>query len=400
MNSFHESHKEEIQDIQAQLKAIRVQKGQPPPNRGLSSSGRTVNPDYPADRAQLPSEPRGDLAEPLPVSKSLSQPVSGAVPEHLPGYSAEYLIAQWLQQGYTRAEILQALDRTSSEKRSPPPPSPTTPVKSVTRAAPDFAPPPHTGRSIESGTNRGVNREINQEMNREINRGINGGVNREINQGTKPRVEPGINPGTEPHPSPHRHLAQRQSRGIPPLSQVLDSGLVQQPLPVQPQTALPRQTPFLDSDSDLPWDDELAPPSPSSPSPKTIGVPVPERWQIFLVGGVLMLSVLLFTNRNAVNSLAQMGGVTHDTCQGEIKPEVTLSRSTLADLLAIAERDSKSRVQELLQAPYCQLPPMKVRSEAIAERAVYPLAFDPQTWLVVLYEGEEYVGYEFVINAR
>ncbi|NJP12002.1 MAG: hypothetical protein HC866_23115 [Leptolyngbyaceae cyanobacterium RU_5_1] len=25
----------------------------------------------------------------------------------------------------------------------------------------------------------------------------------------------------------------------------------------------------------------------------------------------------------------------------------------------------------------------------------YPLAFDPQTWFIVLYEGDEYAGYSF-----
>ncbi|WP_179228673.1 hypothetical protein [Leptolyngbya ohadii] len=34
----------------------------------------------------------------------------------------------------------------------------------------------------------------------------------------------------------------------------------------------------------------------------------------------------------------------------------------------------------------------------ISERAVYPLAFDRQTWLVVLYEGEEYAGYQFRVQ--
>ena len=84
-----------------------------------------------------------------------------------------------------------------------------------------------------------------------------------------------------------------------------------------------------------------------------------------------------------------------ENCQGDINEGVVISREQLAQFLTISERDTKAKVQEILQAPYCQLPTIEVRAEAKAERAVYPLAFDPQTWLVVLYEGDEYAGYQF-----
>ena len=44
------------------------------------------------------------------------------------------------------------------------------------------------------------------------------------------------------------------------------------------------------------------------------------------------------------------------------------------------------------------LPIFEVRAGVSAERAAYPLAFDPNTWLVVLYEDEEYVGYGFKLQ--
>jgi hypothetical protein len=85
----------------------------------------------------------------------------------------------------------------------------------------------------------------------------------------------------------------------------------------------------------------------------------------------------------------------HEACQGTIKAQVAISREQLAQLLTIPERDSKERVTDILKEPYCQLPNLEVRSGVVAEREVYPLAFDPQTRLVVLYEGDEYAGYRF-----
>ena len=84
-----------------------------------------------------------------------------------------------------------------------------------------------------------------------------------------------------------------------------------------------------------------------------------------------------------------------ETCVGEMNPDVVLSREQLAAFLTISERDAKGRVQELLQTPYCNLSNLEIRAGIPAERVVYPLAFDPETWLVVLYEEDEYAGYQF-----
>lgn len=84
-----------------------------------------------------------------------------------------------------------------------------------------------------------------------------------------------------------------------------------------------------------------------------------------------------------------------DNCTGAINANAVISRDQLATFLTVSERGSKATVQDILQTPYCQLPKIEVRAGVPAERAVYRLAFDPQTWLVVLYEGEEYAGYQF-----
>ena len=84
-----------------------------------------------------------------------------------------------------------------------------------------------------------------------------------------------------------------------------------------------------------------------------------------------------------------------ETCQKIVQEQSILSRDELSALLAIDERSPKTAVREVIQEPYCVLSEVAIREGATAEREAYPLAFDPQTWFVVLYEGEEYAGYDF-----
>lgn len=82
-------------------------------------------------------------------------------------------------------------------------------------------------------------------------------------------------------------------------------------------------------------------------------------------------------------------------CSQVVSNTSQLSRAQLAQLLAIPERDAKERVRQVISEPYCQLPTLNVRSGVAAEREAYPLAFDPGTTLVILYENNEYAGYRF-----
>lgn len=84
-----------------------------------------------------------------------------------------------------------------------------------------------------------------------------------------------------------------------------------------------------------------------------------------------------------------------ERCQTVVEPKAVLSRDKLAQLLAVAEGAPRSQVQQVVQSPYCRLPDVQVRAGATTQREAYPLAFDPQTWFVVSYEGESYAGYSF-----
>jgi hypothetical protein len=82
-------------------------------------------------------------------------------------------------------------------------------------------------------------------------------------------------------------------------------------------------------------------------------------------------------------------------CQEIVQPKATVSREQLAQLLTVPERGDRIKVQSIVKQPYCRMPNLSIRAGTMTERAAYPLASDPQTWIVILYEGRTYVGYGF-----
>ena len=112
----------------------------------------------------------------------------------------------------------------------------------------------------------------------------------------------------------------------------------------------------------------------------------------FLAGGSMLatLALLIDLQGRVVNPKSL-----DKACQEVMQPSAVLSRDQLTKLLAIPERDKKSKVRAIFKEPYCKLPDIEVRAGVTAEREAYPLEFDPKTWIVILYEGDEYVGYRF-----
>lgn len=82
-------------------------------------------------------------------------------------------------------------------------------------------------------------------------------------------------------------------------------------------------------------------------------------------------------------------------CQEVVQPGAAVSREQLAQLLTVPERGQRPAVRQIVKEPYCRMPSLTIRAGATTERDAYPLAFDSQTWLVILYEGDTYVGYGF-----
>jgi hypothetical protein len=117
-------------------------------------------------------------------------------------------------------------------------------------------------------------------------------------------------------------------------------------------------------------------------------------FQYFLAGGSLLALVGLLTD---VRTSWEPRPVSN-ACQRVVQSDAVLSRDELSQLLTVPERDAKATVKAIVSDPFCQLAPVEIRQGVVAEREAYPLAFDPNTWFVLLYEGEEYAGYSFVFQ--
>jgi hypothetical protein len=114
-----------------------------------------------------------------------------------------------------------------------------------------------------------------------------------------------------------------------------------------------------------------------------------------LAGGSLVAAVGLIGDPRG---LLPASTSVKDSCQEVIQSKATLSRDQLSRLLTIPERSDKAQVRQVMKDPYCKLSTLNLRSGEPSQREAYPLAFDPQTWVVVLYEGNEYVGYSFSLR--
>lgn len=116
---------------------------------------------------------------------------------------------------------------------------------------------------------------------------------------------------------------------------------------------------------------------------------------IYIISGWALAALAFFGDFSGHQTGVIAKSFKRDICHTVVQPSTVLSRETLAKLLAIPERSPQEKIRQLVPQPYCQLSDLEVRAGAIAQREAYPLAFDPKTWLVVLYEGNEYAGYAF-----
>lgn len=110
-----------------------------------------------------------------------------------------------------------------------------------------------------------------------------------------------------------------------------------------------------------------------------------------LAGGSIALALMAILLPNADKSPSAKP----EMCQEQVQAQSVLSRSELSKLLSVPERSTKQAVRDVIAEPFCLMPSVAVREGVEAEREAYPLEFDPQTWLIVLYEGDEYAGYDF-----
>ncbi|HEY9876921.1 MAG TPA: hypothetical protein V6D29_00635 [Leptolyngbyaceae cyanobacterium] len=110
-----------------------------------------------------------------------------------------------------------------------------------------------------------------------------------------------------------------------------------------------------------------------------------------LAGGSIILALMAVLLPQSAKSPPAQG----NACQQQVQPQSMLSRNELTKLLSVPERSSREAVRQVTPEPFCTMASVEVQEGIWAEREAYPLEFDPQTWLVVLYEGNEYAGYDF-----
>lgn len=118
------------------------------------------------------------------------------------------------------------------------------------------------------------------------------------------------------------------------------------------------------------------------------------RHQYFLAAGWGMAAMSLLLNAGTYLK-ADAASAQKDNCQTIVQSSAVLSRAQLGKILTVPERSNQQTVRDIVADPYCQLPGLEIRDGVTATREAYPLAFEPSTWLVMLYEGDEYAGFSF-----
>ncbi|MEO1620853.1 MAG: hypothetical protein AAFU53_07435 [Cyanobacteria bacterium J06632_3] len=142
-----------------------------------------------------------------------------------------------------------------------------------------------------------------------------------------------------------------------------------------------------------------------SPSPRPYDLPrqpllTPHRRKVLWAGAAITLLATATILTRQVSSQA----IPDSNCAEVIKSGGEISRGQLSELLAMPENTSKETVRQAIAEPYCALPAMTEQrnknddAPTVSEREAYPLAFDPEAWVVVSYVDGRYSGYDFVFK--
>ena len=83
-------------------------------------------------------------------------------------------------------------------------------------------------------------------------------------------------------------------------------------------------------------------------------------------------------------------------CTARAKTSQLLTASQLIELTQTREGTAKKTVQSRLPTAYCQLSNLSVRAGAVAQREVFQLS--SSSWMVVMYEGDRFMGSRQVIQ--
>ncbi len=135
-----------------------------------------------------------------------------------------------------------------------------------------------------------------------------------------------------------------------------------------------------------PWAPPLASPLPNGQSSG--------RWVLL---GVSMLTLATLVVAPNLGPLTASPGTADRWLQID-QPQAVLSRQQLQQLLNTPTQTPQTTLQAWLPAPYCRLAAAADAEGVTVDRQAYPLEFDPNTWLVVQYQGDRYRGYDFILR--
>ncbi len=134
--------------------------------------------------------------------------------------------------------------------------------------------------------------------------------------------------------------------------------------------------------------------SPSTHLPSLLNSPATWSWQHSLLIGAILgtIAALVVEMYQERGQLAVHPG-DRQQCLRNGQSVGVISRDQLGELGNVAPPIPKHQLHWLPE-PYCQFP-VTGREGRRVVRDAYPLEFDPQTWLVIRYEEDTYVGYDF-----
>jgi len=123
----------------------------------------------------------------------------------------------------------------------------------------------------------------------------------------------------------------------------------------------------------------------------------PHRKKVLWAGGAITLLAMATILPTQVSSQAMNSA----SCEQVVKSGAEMSRGQLSKLLTFSQGTRKAAVRQAMNEPYCTMPILTSQQSGDAvnlEREAYPLAFDPEAWVVLSYEADEYMGYDIVFK--
>ncbi len=143
-------------------------------------------------------------------------------------------------------------------------------------------------------------------------------------------------------------------------------------------------------------------------------LPTKKRWHLsaqkrkaLLASGAVATLVVAIILPDQVSSEA----IAQSNCLEVVQSGAEMSRDEISSLITLPVGSPKQSVRQAMSEPYCTLPTERADENAAAqnateaqtassstEREAYPLAFDPEVWIVLNYEAEKYTGYDFVFK--